>query len=162
MPRFDQTNAADALEVQQLIADWVVELDMNGGLEMPRLITADCRYRVGGTEYLGHDKVRGFYQARGERVRTMQREGVRTQRHTISTLRVHLDSSSAARVDFALVNYSGEGPAPVRDLKGPTIIADVWMECRLEADGEWRISMFDSKPVFIGNDPFLNASVVRD
>jgi hypothetical protein len=46
------------------------------------------------------------------------------------------------------------------NLVGPTIIADCRMQARLEADGEWRISLFDSTPVFIGNDPFLNASVV--
>ncbi len=47
------------------------------------------------------------------------------------------------------------------NLVGPTIVADCRMEFRRDTDGKWRISLFDSTPMFIGNDPFLNAAVVR-
>jgi hypothetical protein len=33
------------------------------------------------------------------------------------------------------------------------------MEFRCEEDGEWRIALFDSQPIFVGNDPFLNAAM---
>jgi hypothetical protein len=160
MPKFDQETAVAALEIQQLVAEWVAELDFNGGVTMPRLITGDCEYLVGGVAYRGHAPVLKFYTDRGERVRTQQRDGVRTQRHTTSNLRISFPSSDRAEFFFSLVNYSSEGKAPALNLVGPTIIADCRMQARLEADGEWRISLFDSTPVFIGNDPFLNASVV--
>lgn len=161
MPKFDQDAAIKSAALNQLIAEWGYELDFNGGLTMPRLCTEDCRYFVGGTLYSGHAAVQKFYTDRGERVRTQQKDGVRTQRHTISNLRLSFPAVDYAHVTFLLVNYSAEGKAPALNLIGPTIIADCRMECRLESDGDWRIALFDSTPVFIGNDPFLNASVVR-
>jgi hypothetical protein len=160
MPRFDQETAVAAMELHQLIAEWAYELDANGGLSMPRLCTEDCEYLVGGVSHRGHAAVLKFYSDRGERVRNQQKDGVRTQRHTVTNLRVAFQASDRAEVGFLLVNYSKEGKPPAMDLVGPTIIADCRMEMRLEADGDWRISLFDSTPVFIGNDPFLNASVV--
>ena len=160
MPRFDQDAAIKAIALQQLINEWGYELDFNGGLTMPRLCTEDVNYLVGGTSYRGHAAVQKFYADRGERVRTQQKDGVRTQRHTISNYRLASSAADHAEVTFLLVNYSAEGKAPALNLVGPTIIADCRMEFRLEADGEWRISLFDSTPIFIGNDPFLNASVV--
>lgn len=161
MPRFDSETAVAAMELHQLIAEWAYELDGNGGLTMPRLCTEDCVYLVGGVTYRGHAAVQKFYADRGERVRTQQKDGVRTQRHTVTNLRVAILGAAQAEVKFLLVNYSKEGKAPALDLVGPTIIADCHMEFHREADGEWRIALFDSTPIFIGNDPFLNASVVR-
>jgi ketosteroid isomerase-like protein len=161
MPKFDQQSAVAAMELHQLIAEWADELDANGGLTMPRLCTEDCNYLVGGTSYRGHAAVQKFYADRGERVRTQQKDGVRTQRHTVTNLQIGFTAADEADLKFLLVNYSAEGKAPAMNLVGPTIIADCRMQARREADGAWRISLFDSSPVFIGNDPFLNASVVR-
>ena len=161
MPRFNQETAVSAIELQQLIVEWGYELDMNGGLNIAALCTEDCNYLVGGISHRGHAAVKKFYTDRGERVRTQQKDGVRTQRHTITNLRVSFQDKDLATVNFILVNYSAEGKAPAFNLTGPTIIADCRMECRREADGEWRIALFDSEPTFIGNDPFLNAAVVK-
>ncbi|MET0270707.1 MAG: nuclear transport factor 2 family protein [Sphingomonas sp.] len=161
MPRFTEANAVSALEVQQLIIDWGYELDLAGGAGIARFCTEDCNYLVGGTPYRSHAAITAFYAARNERVRTQQRDGIRTQRHTISNIRLAFPDADHAAADFILVNYSAEGPAPARDLVGPTIIADCRMEFACGQDGEWRIALFDSTPVFIGNDPFLNAAVVR-
>ena len=161
MPRFTAESAVAALEIQQLIADWGHDLDFNNCAGVPELCTEDCDYVVGGTNHKGRAAIAGFYAARNERVRTQQREGVRTQRHGISNIRVFFDGADEARADFPLVNYSADGPAPALNLVGPTIIADCRMRFTRGADGEWRISLFDSTPVFIGNDPFLNAAVVK-
>jgi len=160
MPRFNQQNAVDAIEVQQLIVDWGYELDAHGGADIAGFCTDNCQYIVGGMTHHGHADVAQFYAARNERVRTQQKDGVRTQRHTISNFRVTFSDQDHAIVNFILVNYSAEGKAPALNLVGPTIVADCRMKCRREA-GEWRISLFDSTPVFIGNDPFLNASAVK-
>lgn len=161
MPRFDHDTAIAALELQQLILDWGNELDINGGLNVAALCTEDCTYVVGGNTHRGPAGVTKFYSDRAERIRTQQKDGVRTQRHTITNLRVAFRDKDHATVGFMVVNYSAEGKAPALNLVGPTIVADSRMECRRDAAGEWRIALFDSKPVFIGNDPFLNASVVK-
>jgi len=161
MPRFNQETAVIAMELHQLIAEWGNELDANGGLTIGKLCTEDCVYLIGGNPFRGITAVQKFYADRGERVRTQQKDGVRTQRHTISNLRISFKNKDHADLSFIIVNYSAEGKAPALNLIGPTIVADCRMECRRESDGEWRIALFDSTPVFVGNDPFLNASVVR-
>jgi hypothetical protein len=161
MPRFGSETAATAMELQQLILDWGHDLDINGGLNVANLCTEDCNYLIGGNSHRGHAAVTKFYFDRAERIRTQQKDGVRTQRHTISNIRVAFQGKDQATVRFMVVNYSAEGKAPARNLVGPTIVADSRMECRREADGEWRIALFDSEPIFVGNDPFLNATVVK-
>ncbi|HEX7822585.1 MAG TPA: hypothetical protein VF463_18430 [Sphingobium sp.] len=88
------------------------------------------------------------------------RSGTAAQRHSVSNFHVSFKDADNAAIAFLLVNYSAEGPAPALNLIGPTIIADSRFEVRRGADGAWQVALFDSKPVFIGNDPFLNAAVV--
>jgi hypothetical protein len=161
MPRFNPETAMLAMEVHQLILDWGDELDVNGGLTVARLLTEDCTYLVGGNTMRGHAAVLKFYTDRGERVRKLQKDGIRTQRHTITNLRSTFANRDQAEVRFMIVNYSAEGKPPAMNLVGPSIIADCKMQCRRDTDGEWRICLFDSTPVFVGNDPFLNATVVQ-
>ncbi len=161
MPRFTAETAIAALEIEQLVIDWGYDLDLNGGMNVAPLCTDDCHYLVGGTLHQGHGPITAFYTDRNERVATQQKDGVRTQRHTITNMRIQFPAADHGSAQFMLVNYSGEGKAPILNLVGPTIVADCRMEFRRDADGEWRISLFDSTPMFIGNDPFLNAAVVR-
>lgn len=161
MNQFNADQAGDVLQLHQLIAEWGHDLDCNDCNNVADLCTPDCDYFVGGVVHKGHEAIRRFYGARNERVRTQQKDGVRTQRHTISNHRVFFPDADRARATFLLVNYSAEGKPPALNLVGPTIIADCQMEFRREAGGGWLISMFDSQPIFIGNDPFLNAAVVR-
>jgi ketosteroid isomerase-like protein len=161
MPGLDQQTAISIVEVQQLVTAWARELDANGGLDIARLLAEDCNYLMGGKAYCGHAAVSKFYIDRVERIRQQQKDGVRTQRHTLSNLLVTIDGASHAKVTFTIVNYSAAGKPPVLNLVGPTMVADCRMECRREADGRWRIALFDNTPVFIGNDPFLNATVVQ-
>jgi hypothetical protein len=160
MPRFDRETATSAMEIHQLLVEWCHELDINGGADIASLCTEDVTYMLGGKPFTGHGAVRDFYAARNERVRTQQKDGVRTQRHTISNFLTSFKSADEATVHYTLVNYSNEGKPPVLDLVGPTIVADCTMDFRRDG-GEWRISLFDSAPVFVGNDPFLNASVAK-
>src|SRR5262249_46310655 len=102
-----------------------------------------------------------FYADRNERVRTQQKDGVRTQRHAISNIVVTFQDKTHASVTFTVVNFSAGGKPPIMDLVGPTIVADSQMKVRREPDGAWLITEFPSAPVFVGNDPFRNASVVQ-
>lgn len=159
MPKFDQESAIAAISLQQLINRWSNDLDQNGGMGVKNLVTADCNYLLGGKSFVGPEAIDGFYAARNERVRTQQKDGIRTQRHTVTNLLYQFSFPDKAGVKFTLVNFSAEGKAPVSHTT-PTIIADCRMDCERGEDGEWRIYKFDSTPIFIGNDPFLNASVV--
>ena len=161
MPRITPENATSRIEIEQLVLDWGYDLDMHGGMNVAPLCTDDCHYLVGGTLHRGHAPVQAFYAARNERVAAQQKDGIRTQRHTISNMRINFPAEDAGTAQFLLVNYSAEGKAPILNLIGPTIVADCHMEFRRKSDGEWRISFFDSTPIFIGNDPFLNAAVVQ-
>lgn len=161
MPRFTQAHALSVIEIHQLVVDWGFDLDIHGGMHVASLCTPDCHYLVGGTLHQGHAPITAFYQARNDRVAVQQKDGVRTQRHTITNQRVTFSDADHAGATFILVNYSAEGRPPILDLVGPTIVADCRMEFRRDADGEWRIALFDSTPLFVGNDPFLNAAVVR-
>lgn len=160
MAKFDAEQAGDVLALHQLVADWCDALDIGNCTGVELLCTADVAYLVGGVKHEGRDAVAAFYAARNARVAKLQRDGVRTQRHSVSNFRVAFAGADSASIAFLLVNYSAEGPAPALNLVGPTIIADSRFECRRDTDGEWRIALFDSTPIFIGNDPFLNASVV--
>ena len=161
MKKFTQAQAVAALELQQLVAEWGDELDANDGLDIARFYTEDCDYLLAGQIHHGHAAVRKFYHDRAERVRTQQTDGIRTQRHTITNLRINFQNSDHATVNFLITNYSAPGKPPVRNLVGPTVVADCRFECRRGSDEFWRIALFDSAAVFIGNDPFLNAAVVR-
>jgi uncharacterized protein (TIGR02246 family) len=157
---FDSETAVSILAIQQLVAEWGYDLDVNDCAGVAQLCTAQCDYFVGGTNHKGRDRIDAFYAARNERVRTQQKDGIRTQRHTISNFRTAFAGKDAAKVEFLLVNYSGEGKPPILHT-APTIIAECTFQVVREDDGEWRIALFDSTPLFVGNDPFLNAAVVK-
>ena len=160
MRKFDLEAAASVIAVEQVILDWAYELDVNNGDNITDLLTEDCNYSVGGSNIIGHAGIAQFYAARNERVRTQQKDGVRTQRHGVTSLRVVIKDKTNAKANFIIINFSGEGKPPLLSATTPTIVADCQMDCRREGD-VWRIASFASQPIFVGNDPFLNASVVK-
>ena len=93
MPRFTAETAIAALEIEQLVIDWGYDLDLNGGMNVAPLCTDDCHYLVGGTLHQGHGPITAFYTARNERVATQQKDGVRTQRHTITNMRIQFPAA---------------------------------------------------------------------
>jgi hypothetical protein len=160
MAKFTPETALAALELQQLVADWCHELDFNGGLDVTRLFTEDCVVEAGKISYKGHAAMQKFYADRAERIRTEQKDGVRTSRHLGLNLRYTFAGADRASVSFLIMNFSGSGGPPIFDTI-PSIVTDVRFECRREADGRWRIAEFHGEPVFIGSDPFQNAAVVK-
>ena len=132
MPRFTQETAAAALEVQQLILEWGLELDMNDARDITALCTQDCTYYLAGKPHTGHDAIKAFYAARNDRVSKLQKDGIRTQRHAISNLRVSFTERTHAVVGFLIVNYSKEGKT-ARDGPGRPD-----HRCRLQNGGKTR------------------------
>ena len=99
MAKFNMEQAVAVAAVQQLINDWAYELDVNNGLHISGLVTEDCVYVVGGATRQGRAAVEKFYQERLERL-SARPEGVPTQRHTLSNLRVSFRSADEVSITF--------------------------------------------------------------
>ncbi len=56
-------------------------------------------------------------------------------------------------INFTLVYYTTAGMAAGLNHADPAAVADVRMSCRADADGDWRIAMFDSNQVFRRTPP---------
>jgi uncharacterized protein (TIGR02246 family) len=145
--KFSIEQAVARAEVQELINEWATELDLHNGLHISGLVTEDCSYNVGGTPRQGRAEVEKFYKERLARL-SAQPDGVPTQRHILSNLRVNFSSDTAASITFSLVYFTTAGMASKLNHADPAAVADVRMNVRRDADGQWRIAMFDSGQTF--------------
>lgn len=147
MAKFSMEQALTVAAVQELINDWAHELDMHNGLHISDLVTEDCVYLVGGAPRQGRAAVEKFYQERLERL-SAQPQGVPTQRHTLSNLRVIFRNADEVSITFSLVYFTTAGMASGLNHADPAAVADVRMDCRRDDDGHWRIAKFDSNQTF--------------
>jgi hypothetical protein len=145
--KFTPQQAADVLAIKQVIYEWGDELDINNGLSMRACdcLAQDVRYNVGGQWREGLEAVEAFYKGRAETA--LAGPGLMTMRHIITSLRVSFDDADHAKVGYLLLFFASLGEAPF-DKCDPLAVADVKMECRRDADGEWRICLFDSGQIF--------------
>jgi SnoaL-like domain len=148
MAKFTTEQAADVLAIKQVIYEWGNELDVNDGLRMEsaNVLTADCRYNVGGEWREGLAAAAKFYRERHARL--VAADALPVMRHLIVSMRVSFDAADKARAGFQLLFFAKPGQPPIAGYCDPLATADVRMECRREADGEWRICSFDSGQVF--------------
>lgn len=148
MASFSVEQAAAVAAIQQVINEWGDELDRNDGLSMitSDVLTEDCRYNVGGEWREGRAAAAQFYKERKPRLEAQG--GAPVMRHIISNYRVSFTSEAEAKVGFLLLFFAKVGTPPFTDYCDPMAVADVRMECRLDADGEWRIALFDSGQIF--------------
>lgn len=147
MAQFNAEQVIALAAIQQLINDWAHELDMHNGLHISELITEDCVYHVGGAARQGRSDVAQFYIDRLARL-SAQLEGVPTQRHTLSNLRVSFAHADEAAITFGLTYYTTAGMGSGLSHADPAAVADVQMDCRCEEDGHWRIARFSSEHIF--------------
>lgn len=147
MAKFSIEQAVARAEVQELINEWATELDLHNGLHIAGLVTEDCSYNVGGSPRQSRAEVEKFYKERLARL-SAQPDGVPTQRHILSNLRVSFSSDTAASITFSLVYFTTAGMASKLNHADPAAVADVRMNVRRDADGQWRIAMFDSGQTF--------------
>ncbi len=147
MAKFTVEQAADVAAIQQVINEWGDELDTNDGLKLIEadVLTGDCRYNVGGTWREGAAEAAKFYAER--KTRLAAAGGVPVMRHLMMGYRVRFTGGDKAEVGFQLLFFVAVG-APPFDTCDPAAVADVRMEVRREADGHWRIGMFDSGQTF--------------
>lgn len=147
MAKFTPEQATAYVAIQQLIHDWATELDIDNGAGIEHLITPDIRYTLGPNVFEGIEAVKGFYASRNARLSATP-EGLPIHRHALSNLRVAFLSDTHAKITFGLIYFSTLGQATGQDHADPAAFADVRMEVRADADGDWRISFFDSGQTF--------------
>lgn len=153
MAKFTPEQAADVLAIKQVIYEWGDELDMHNGESMTTrdCLSKDVRYFVGGEWREGIEAVQTFYNGRI----AAQREAgaIMVMRHIITSLRVEFDGADKAKVGYLLVFFAKAAPpdaaGPFSGYADPLAVADVQMECTREADGEWRITYFNSGQIFM-------------
>ena len=151
----DLESVSATLELQQLISDYWHELDSNGARNVTDYYTEDCSFIAGAAFNLkGRAGVRQFYDDRAKHVAT-EKDGIRNTRHLAANVRISLTGRNSAIVEFVMVNYSGAGAPPVKDFTGPSMVSDVYWDCRREADGKWRLVTFRGEPQFIGGENFI-------
>ena len=148
MAKFEPHQAADVLAIQQVINEWATDLDITNGENMGDLLTEDCAYVVRGAKREGRDAVVEFYRGRKAELAATP-AGVPVHRHALSNYRVNFSGDDHAKVGFSLIYFSTAGTDAGTAETKPFSYADVFMECRRCADGHWRISSFDSAPVFV-------------
>jgi len=146
--KFTVEQAAAVLAVKQVVYEWGDELDINDGLKMEGagILAPDVRYNVGGEWREGLAAAAQFYRDRKARLEAAG--GAPVMRHIISSLRVSFDGDEKAKVGFLLVFFAATGTPPFESYCDPLAVADVRMECSRDAEGDWKIAMFDSGQIF--------------
>ena len=156
------TSTADCVtcELQQFVGDFFDELDRDG-LNITKFYFEDGEFAVGGRVFAGHDAIRKFYADRLASVRADPSGQIRTARHTFVNLRVSMGDDGQASMRFINLTYTGQGPPPVKDLLGPSVISDCLMVCQRNAAQRWQIRRFAGEAIFIGSDPLMNKLAVK-
>ncbi len=146
MAKFSADQAAAVLAVQQVINEWGNELDQNSGLEIAGagILTDEVEYFVGGEWRNGIAEVAQFYKGRKDQLQ----ENAPVMRHIQSNYRVSFPAEDHALVGFLLLFFAKAGTPPFVGYCDPLAVADVRMECRRDAAGDWKISLFDSGQIF--------------
>ena len=149
MAKFTVEQAAAVAAIQQVINEWGDELDQNSGRKMIEadVLTKDVRYFVGGEWRDGIEAVAKFYHDRWDRLTAA--DGAPVMRHLHVNYRIRFTTNDHAAITFQLLFFAKVGDPPFIGYCDPLAVADVRMECRCEADGHWRIAMFDSGQIFI-------------
>lgn len=156
MRSFTPEQMLTAFTLEQLLYDFIHEMDINDYAAIGDFYTEDGEFQAGPNLIKGRDAIIAFYQTRNANVAKYQKDGARTGRHTFLNLRcVFGDDPARATLHFTNVSYAGEGKAPVPGLTGPSMIADCRMECRIDTDGQWRFASFYPSAALVGEDDFM-------
>lgn len=162
MRKFDPETAAIALQLQQIVAEFAHDLDFNECRGIADFYAEDGVFAVGDYTYRGRAAIAKFYSDRSERVRTQHKDGIRVSAHTFVNLHIDIADQNNATVCFTNVNYAGEGQPPVRGTITPAMVTDCRMVFHREKDDVWKITSFSGQPLFVGDDPFTKASLLKN
>ena len=155
MRKFTVEEMLLAYQLEQMLYDYIEELDIGGSQNVGRFYTEDGAFVTPGGSFVGPAAIQAFYDKRNENVAKFQKDGQRTGRHTFLNVRCHIHDADNATLFFTNVNYAAEGPAPATGLKGPSAIADCHMEYRRQSDGSWLFTEFKPSQALLGEDDFM-------
>jgi hypothetical protein len=155
MRKFTAEEMLVAFELEQMLYDFVEELDLGGSKDVGRFYTEDGAFVTPGGAIVGREAIQAFYDKRNENVLKYQKDGQRTGRHTFLNVRCHIHDKYNATLYFTNVNYAREGAAPATGLVGPSAVADCHMKCVRQTDGNWLFSEFKPSQALLGEDDFM-------
>jgi hypothetical protein len=146
--KFSADQATAVAAIQQVINEWGDELDQNSGLKMmdANVLTDDVQYFVGGEWRDGIAATAKFYADRWDRLTAG--DGAPVMRHLHTNYRVSFLAEGNAKVNLMLLFFAKVGEPPFVGYCDPLAVANVRMECRRDARGDWKISRFDSDQTF--------------
>ena len=145
----DDSTRALAVDLHLLMADYWNEIDANNAKNATDFFTTDCEF----AGQKGHAGVRAFYDNRAKR-------GQRTTRHTFSNLRVEHQEPERAKMWAVVVNYGADGPPPITDFLGASLVTQLTCECVRDEAGVWRFALLRSQPLFIGKEPYTREQLL--
>ena len=155
MRKFTPEEMLTAFQLEQMLYDYIEELDLNNSRNAGSFYTEDGAFVTPGGSFVGPAAIQAFYDKRNENVAKFQKDGQRTGRHTFLNVRCHIHDGDNATLLFTNVNYAAEGPAPATGLKGPSAVADCSMKYRRQPDGSWLFSEFKPSQALLGEDDFM-------
>ncbi len=132
MANFDTRDIAVRRELEQRIAEYWHEVDVNNGAHATDFFTEDCKADLTGLVFEGHAGVRTYFADR----MTKNRNGLRQTRHVISNMRIRPEGLDSATADFIVTSFGAEGPPPQENATLPAAISEATFECRRHADGD--------------------------
>jgi hypothetical protein len=144
-----------AFELQQVMAAFAYEMDFTDGSKVADFYTEDGEFA--GCQ--GREAIRKYYVDRQARVAALHKQGIRVTVHTFLNARFNVQDENRATARFIGVSYAGEGHPPIHGTINPATIMDCQLDFRRNSDARWLIRAFEGKPLFIGNDPFIQRQV---
>jgi len=160
MRRIEKDHVHDIVAIQQMLYDYCHELD-EGALKVTDYFTEDCTFIVGESAWYGHRGLNQHYHADKQAVAENCKDGLRTVRHAMANERISMREDGTASVELIFLNFSAHGHGPFTQASAPTVVADTTLELVRSPDGFWRIRHFDGKPLFFGDDPFMNSVLME-
>lgn len=155
MRKFTIDEMLTAFQLEQMLYDFIEELDLGGSKDVGRFYTENGVFQAGPVKVEGRAAIQGFYDNRNANVAKYQKDGARTGRHTFINVRCHIHDADNATLKFTNVNYAREGNAPATGLQGPSAVADCEMKCERQGDGQWLFSEFKPSQALLGEDDFM-------
>jgi hypothetical protein len=160
MRRFNSETAVAAVELQQMVADYWREVDLNGAAHAADYFAEDGVANMGPYSFTGRAGVANYYAERGAASRAQfAAVGGRRAYHTVLNLQIVFDGADRASLSFMTILYAGEGKLPALGATTPLSVGEVRWECRRAADGQWFIHEFHGAPLFLGDDDYVKKAL---
>lgn len=128
------------------------DVNHNDGKTAHELYTEQGVLAVGGKQHRGSRAIREFYESRAKR-------GVRTARHLVTNFQILAGDGDLYMKAMGIISLYAGDKLPMLDSKPAVLMADLFNEYVCESDGVWRYRLHILRPIFLGDDAFVNNAV---